>query len=262
MAIEWICHQRPLFRSMFKINTLVPMEELPLGQIVFGSSMFYVQMHLPTYEKWFRNANHEPMERCVRLVLQIIQHQRGNDKRLWILKSPQNSDTLAAKARVWPRAKFVLTHRKAEPVIKSVIALTTYMMGIFNDLRRTDLPAFCDMWVQHQRWALVDKLSREEINAHVQPPRKLFNVLFEEFMAGPVGLAMRVAEHAGLDASMGEYERMSEFARVSPREGSNVLVYDLQSFGIQKEDVEREFMQYELEYVANKTSGVAGDSVL
>jgi len=256
VAANLILTIRPLFKYMFKFGPTVPMEEIQLGAVVFGSSIILTQVYLPSYGAWFRATDHTPMEEYVKLLLKVIQYQRrmgmdpkSHGRKMWILKSPQNANQLRPKSIVYPDSKFVFTHREAVPIMESMVDLVSYTVGIFSDPSKVDYKGLSRMWVEHQRWSTVDRLSREEVDKNLKPRSKLMNVRFKEFMADPVGTALAVARHAGLGDSKEARDAFEHFQAMSPQEGSKVFKYDLKSFGISEDDVRRAFEPYEREYL-------------
>ena len=240
---------RPLFKHMFKFGALQPMEELQLGAIAFGSSIFLTNMYLPSYEKWFMENDHTPMEEYVRTLLKVIQYQRGGERKLWILKSPQNADQLGPKMRVFPQANVVFMHREALPVLQSVIGMVCYTVGVFNKVDQVDYKKLARLWLNHQSWSQVEGMSRENVERHIRPLSKLMNIKFKDFMEDTVGTALSVAKHAGLEVNDSIRDIFTRFQQESPQEGSKVLKYDIHSLGIQDEEVKRLFEPYEQLYL-------------
>jgi hypothetical protein len=72
-----------------------------------------------------------------------------------VLKSPQNADQLGPKTRVYPDAQFVFTHRRAFPVLQSMLGMVSYTVGVFSDPTKVRYDDFIRGWVDHQRWRLV-----------------------------------------------------------------------------------------------------------
>jgi Sulfotransferase family len=241
---------RPMFKYMFKFGATQPMEEIQLGAVVFGSSIFLTQMYLPSYDKWFKESDHTPMESYVKLMLKVVQYQRGGEQKLWILKSPQNADQLGPKTRVYQDSAVVLMHRESVPVISSMVGMVCYTVGVFCDTTKVDYRALARLWVDHQRWSLVEGLSPENVLTYVEPLSKLMNIRFQDFMKDPVDMALRVAKHAGLSVNDDVKQIFEEFHRNSPREGANVLQYDLESFGISEDEVRSMYAPYEKEYLS------------
>ncbi|KAH9256442.1 hypothetical protein BASA81_005356 [Batrachochytrium salamandrivorans] len=237
---------RPLFPYMQKFSATTPMEEIILGDVFFASSVKLTSCHLPTYDKWFRETDHYEMEVGVRKLLQVIQYQRGGEERMWVLKSPQNANQLGPKSRVYPNSQFVFTHRRALPVVQSLAGMIGYMVGMFSDPSKVDQTKFIADWVDHQQWS-QERILPEEIAKHLNT-KQVLHVKFDEYMAHPVTMALSVAKHAGLSHGQDIFQIFTEFQLSSPQEGSKVLKYDLDSFGVTAQTVQAKFAKYQAAY--------------
>ncbi|KAH9258062.1 hypothetical protein BASA81_003625 [Batrachochytrium salamandrivorans] len=238
---------RPLIPIMQRLEALDPMEEMLLSSSFFGSIVHFASLHLPSYDRWFRETDHLEMELGVKRMLQIIQHQRGGKAKMWILKSPQNADQIGPKSKVYPNAQFVFTHRKSFPVMQSWVGMLAYTLGVHCDFTQVDYSEFAEDLIAHQQWS-QERILPENVRKHFNASSKLLNVYFDEFMRDPVSIALEVARHAGLDHSQATREVFERFQRNNPQRGSKVLKYDLASLGVTPEAIGKRLEKYETAY--------------
>lgn len=248
LAVAWFISQLcPLFKSMQKFQATAPMEEIVLGATFFGSMVHFSAFPLPSYEEWFRETDHLEMELAIKKILQVIQHQRGAETKMWILKSPQNANQLGAKALAYPGSQFIFTHRKSFPVIQSWVGMLSYILGVHCDSAQVDYKKYVLDLVNHQQWS-QERILPEEVSKHINTTTQLLNVYYDDFMKSPVDVGVLAAKHAGLLGGADIRKVFQDFQDNSPKGGSSVLKYDLESFGVTKELVDAKFAKYEAAY--------------
>lgn len=109
-----------------------PAECLDLMALDFTSQIFQAFAHVPSYSQWLLDgADFEPTYRYHRRVLKLLQW--GEPARPWRLKSPAHMISLSALNRVFPDARFVMTHRDPTDVMLSVADVYADIVGGFSD---------------------------------------------------------------------------------------------------------------------------------
>ncbi len=109
-----------------------PMECLDLMAMDFKSQIFQAYAQIPSYSTWLVDtADFESTYRYERRVLKLLQW--GEPARPWRLKSPAHVLSLAALDRVFPDARFVMTHRDPTDVMLSVVDVYADIVGGFTD---------------------------------------------------------------------------------------------------------------------------------
>ncbi|PXW35474.1 sulfotransferase [Nocardia sp. 348MFTsu5.1] len=109
-----------------------PMECLELMSLDFKSSLFQSFAQIPTYSDWFANTadlttTFEYQKRVMKLL------QWGEPQRPWRLKCPSHVLFLDEITKVFPDARFVMTHRDPTDVILSVADLYRDIISSFTD---------------------------------------------------------------------------------------------------------------------------------
>ena len=109
-----------------------PMECLDLMALDFKSQIFQAYAQIPSYSAWLVDrADFTSTYRYERRVLKLLQW--GEPVRPWRLKSPAHVLSLDYLDRVFPDAKFVMTHRDPTDVILSVADVYADIVGGFTD---------------------------------------------------------------------------------------------------------------------------------
>lgn len=109
-----------------------PMECHELMALSFASHLFQSLAQIPTYSAWLvEQADLTPALSYERRVLKLLAW--GEPTRPWRLKCPSHVLWLDHLDRVFPDAKFVMTHRDPTDVILSVADLYTDIIGQFTD---------------------------------------------------------------------------------------------------------------------------------
>lgn len=109
-----------------------PMECLDLMALDFTSQIFQAFAQIPSYSEWLLDrADFTPTYRYQRRVLQLLQWREP--ARPWRLKSPAHMLSLVHLDRVFPDARFVMTHRDPTDVLVSVADVYADLVGGFSD---------------------------------------------------------------------------------------------------------------------------------
>ncbi|AEV76131.1 sulfotransferase family protein [Mycolicibacterium rhodesiae NBB3] len=109
-----------------------PMECLDLMALDFTSQMFQAFAQIPSYSDWLLDrADFTSTYRYERRVLKLLQW--GEPARPWRLKSPAHVISLGYLDRVFPDARFVMTHRDPTDVMLSVADVYADIAGGFSD---------------------------------------------------------------------------------------------------------------------------------
>ena len=108
-----------------------PMECQELMALDFKSHIFQAFAHVPSYIDWLINANLTTTYLYERRTLKLLQW--GFPEKPWRLKCPNHLAYLPHLDRVFPDARFVMTHRDPTDVVISNAHLLADYVGIFTD---------------------------------------------------------------------------------------------------------------------------------
>ncbi len=109
-----------------------PAECLDLMALDFKSQIFQAFAQVPTYSEWLlERADFTSTYLYQRRVLRLLQW--GRPTRPWRLKSPAHLLCVHSLGRVFPDARFVMTHRDPTDVLVSVADVYADIVGGFSD---------------------------------------------------------------------------------------------------------------------------------
>jgi hypothetical protein len=109
-----------------------PMECLDLMALDFKSQIFQAYAQIPSYSQWLLDrCDFSSAYRYQQRVLKLLQW--GEPNRPWRLKSPAHVISIAYLDKVFPDARFVMTHRDPTDVMVSVCDVYADIVGGFSD---------------------------------------------------------------------------------------------------------------------------------
>jgi hypothetical protein len=109
-----------------------PMECQELMALDFRAHYFLAFAHVPSYAEWLVDADLSSTYEYERRVLKLLQWGEPTS-RPWRLKCPSHLLWLDALDRVFPDARFVMTHRDPTDVMVSVADVYAEVGGPFNE---------------------------------------------------------------------------------------------------------------------------------
>ena len=121
VGIDMTNEMFPDFVGMLPTSATGPQECILLMALDFRSQVFEGMARIPSYSAWLLQCDMEPAYRYHRRVLQLLQW-RCPPKRWW-LKTPAHMHSIDALDRIYPDARFVMTHRDVGKVLPSVCAV-------------------------------------------------------------------------------------------------------------------------------------------
>lgn len=214
----------PEFKSMLPTSATGPSECLELLALDFRSMMFEGFVKVPTYAEWLYACDMEPAYRYHRRVLKLLQWHCPPTR--WRLKTPSHMFAMGALDRVYPDARFVMTHRDPTSVIPSVASLMTTLSGVYTEHPDPSyLGAHCaDAWEEalHRLIAFRD----------AQPVDRFFDIGFRSFQSEPVECARALYGWLGEELSPAAEERMRAWWAENPRDKHGAHTYRPEDYGI------------------------------
>ncbi|GAA2430880.1 sulfotransferase [Actinomadura vinacea] len=214
-----------------------PMECLDLMALDFKSHMFVSFAHIPTYTTWLlQEADLTSTFEYQRRVMKLLQW--GEPARPWRLKCPAHVLFLDHIDKVFPDARFVMTHRDPTDVMLSITELFADIIGNFTD--HIDRPAIGRLNVE--QWTLgMDRAMRFRAGG---ADDRFYDIDFRAMQADPVG------EVKGLYGWLGEpvgdefERRMHSWWTEAAAEREPSRRVDPAAFGIDLDAVRPLFARY------------------
>jgi hypothetical protein len=175
-----------------------PMECLDLMALDFKSQIFQAYAQIPSYSAWLVDkADFTSTYRYERRVLKLLAW--GEPARPWRLKTPAHVLSLDYLDRVFPDARFVMTHRDPTDVILSVADVYADIVGGFTD--HLDRGYLGELNV-HQ-WSIGMERAVKFRDAGAED--RFFDIGFGAMQADPVGEVRRLYRWLG-EAVTDEFE--------------------------------------------------------
>jgi hypothetical protein len=120
-----------LQKSHTPSSTNGPIECQELMALDFKAQIFPAFAQIPSYMDWLLDADLTSTYAYERRVLKLLQWRCPSKP--WRLKAPTHVLYLEHLNRVFPDARFVMTHRDPTEVILSVVAVYADIVGMFTD---------------------------------------------------------------------------------------------------------------------------------
>ena len=176
----------------------------------------------------------------VKRVLKLLQWRCPPTR--WRLKNPSHSLFIDALAKVFPDARFWMTHRDVANVIPSVADLYYELTKAFSDdvdkkwlgSMTTD---FCELGMRRMM------AFRDAGNEH-----RFFDIYFKPFQKDPFPILAQLYAFLGEDLTPVARERMEAWRRDTPRDKHGSHSYDTAEFGIDPVELRRRFAFYSSRY--------------
>jgi hypothetical protein len=188
MAIQ--DEMNPRLSALVPSSPTGPMECQELMALDFRAHYFSAFAHVPSYNEWLLDADLTSTYRYERRALQLLQWGEPT-RRPWRLKCPSHLLWLDDLDRVFPDARFVMTHRDPTDVMVSVCDVYQEVGNQFSaDL---DLPYIgklnVDQWQQGMDRLLEFRdAGRDD---------RFFDIDFRAMQADPIGEVTRLYDWLG-----------------------------------------------------------------
>jgi hypothetical protein len=196
----------------------------------FKSQIFQAFVHIPSYVDWLNHrADLVPTYAYVK--------QWRCPPRRWRLKNPSHSLFIDALDRIFPDARFVMTHRDVASVIPSVADLYYELHKPYSDT--IDLPAigretrdFCALGMQRMI------AFRDAGNEH-----RFFDIQFAPFQKDPFPILDALYAFLGEELTPEARKRMQTWRQNTPRDAGYQRT-DMALFGLNAAELHERFRFY------------------
>jgi hypothetical protein len=200
----------PERRDMLPWDPVGPMECHSLMFLDFKFQSFEAFVHVPSYINWLNSdCDMEPAYRYHKRALKLLQW-RCPPKR-WSLKTPTHMLYIDALNKVYPDARFVITHRHPAQVLPSLADL---LWSTRRDLLVDPLPRW---YAGHavEEWALA--ISRLMKLRDRNGSASFYDIRFRDFMADPIREIRGLYRWLGWEFSDDTTERMLAWQHNNPK---------------------------------------------
>jgi hypothetical protein len=227
----------PRMKMLVPSTATSPTECLTFMAYDFKSQLFQAFVQVPSYVEWLNHkADLVPTYRYVKRVLKLLQWRCPPTR--WRLKSPMHSLFIDALAKVFPDARFWMTHRDIAKVIPSVADLYYELTRAFSD--EVDKAAIGAMTVDFCELGMRRMMSfREAGNDH-----RFFDVNFKALQKDPWPLIAQLYDFLGEELTPQALQRMEAWRRNTPRDKHGEHHCDPAEFGLDPALLRRRFGFY------------------
>jgi hypothetical protein len=226
----------PDFVGMLPVSAAGPEECIFALALDFRSQLFEAMVRIPTYSDWLLKCDMEPAYRYYHRVLQLLQWRCPPTR--WSLKAPSHMHAIVELDRVFPGARFVMTHRS---IINSIPSTAALVSALTASLTKEPDPCylgrhFAEFWATALR-RLID--FREAGNEE-----RFFDIEFADLQSKPIDVVRRLYAWLGEDISAEAERRMVTWWEDSAKERQPAGRRRAEDFGIDVGELSQRFAFY------------------
>jgi hypothetical protein len=227
----------PRMKQMVPSTATSPTECQTFMGLDFKSQLFQAFVQVPTYVEWLNHkADLVPTYRYVKRVLKLLQWRCPPTR--WRLKNPSHSLFIDALTKVFPDARFWMTHRDITSVVPSVADLYFELTKAASDeVDKKYLghvtSEFCELGMRRMI------AFRDAGNDH-----RFFDVQFAPFMKEPFPVLEQLYAFIGEPLTTQARERMQAWRDATPRDKHGDHLYDPAEFGLEPAALRERFRFY------------------
>lgn len=210
-------------------------EEMLLLNHSFCSFSILGAYHVPSYYRWFLQADKTDAYRYTADLMRLIAWQRGEpEDKPWVLKNPQHMMDLDTLLQVFPDARLVFTHRDPQKTVASVMSLMWHYT-----VQHTDVPCRAkvrEIWLDFCEQAAQRCMAQRKNIA----PQQQIDVYYEEINRDWRAVMQRIYQFGGVPFSPQAEEAQAQWLQASESENLHGdHRYSLEEFGTSKDEVEQ-----------------------
>jgi len=226
----------PDFVGMLPASATGPQECLLVLAFDFRSQVFEGMARIPTYSEWLMACDMEPAYRYHKRVLKLLQWRCPPTR--WWLKTPSHMHAITELDRVYPDARFVMTHRDIASVLPSVAAVMSALGGMLTEepdpryLGRHN----ADVWEEALRRTVAFRDAGGE--------GRFFDIAFADMQRDPIGAVRRLYAWLGDELTPEAEGRMREWWDANSRERHGTHTYRADDYGLDVDAVRERFEFY------------------
>lgn len=241
LGIEMMDATFPLMQTMHQSEARGATECFDLMGMTFRTYHYDGIWHVPSYVEWVMQCDMTGTYEYHRRVLKLLQwHCPPN---LWHLKTPVHIFALDALLEVYPKSRFVWSHRDPVKVLGSVCSIMSYVRSWSSDRDdRAHLGTeLVDSWAEGIRRAMD---FRDRVGEDL-----FVDVAFSDLQTDPIGTISRCYQQLGLTFSDAARAAVTDWAEGN-RPGAHTHSYQLSDYGLTPEMIRGPFADYLARYDA------------
>ena len=227
----------PRMRQMLPSTAVSPAEDQLTMGYDFKSQVFQASFRLPSYVQWLHfEADLEPTFRYVKRVLKLLQWRC--EPRRWRLKNPTYSLFIDKLDKVFPDARYCMTHRDVANVLPSVADL-------YFELHNpgTDMPD--KLWMgEINREFCEQGMHRMMAFRDTGEDSRFFDIQFAPFQKDPFPTLQELYGFLGEEFTLEARRRMETWREEQPRGKHGWHEYNPLDYGLDTAQIREEFRFY------------------
>lgn len=208
-------------------------EEILLFNQTFDGLSYAALYHAPRYLAYLLNGDRGAAYRAMARLLKLVSWARGDDERKpWILKTPQHMLDLPYLLQAFPDAKLLFTHRDPIKTIASTLSLT-WNFAVLN----TDRP--CRGLIRDSWLPLCEEMARRCMASRENLPEwQQMDVHYDEMNRDWLAVMKRVYDFIGIEHVPDAQESAAAWLSSSQRDNIHGKhKYALADYGITASEV-------------------------
>jgi hypothetical protein len=227
----------PRLKAMLPLSPTSPAECQFFMGYDFKSQVFQATIRIPDYSRWLvQEADLVPTYRYVKRVLKLLQWRCPPYR--WRLKNPSHMLFIDALDKVFPDARFWMTHRDITRVIPSVVDLYQELSRAYTD--RIDIDHIAALNIE--AWELgLHRVAAFRAAGHDD---RFFDIGFAEFQQAPIEAIARLYTFLGETLTADARARMEAWRRDTPRDKHGGHDYDAADLGVDLDALRARFAFY------------------
>jgi hypothetical protein len=236
-SLEMLEAASPGFQALHPIDTDSPEECRLLLLSSFRSLGF--EFFLPTarYHAWLGNQDHLSAYQHYLAQLQILQRQQRQAR--WLLKDPGHLDSLGHLTTMLPDARIIQIHRDPADMVASNASFRLALRQMRSD-GVGKAPSGQKTLSSLSARARLAMRFRDRYAGTA----RFYDVRYQDLVADPIGLMIRLYDDLGLVLSEDAVRRMQDFLGRPSKGRRGFHRYSLAQFGLTRDEVRAQFNAY------------------
>ena len=226
----------PGFFAIHPVEHHAPEEDILLLDTTFLSTTPEATMNVPSYSAWLENTDQSTAYAYMVKLLKLLQWQRPGKR--WILKSPHHLEFIDLIERHFEEVHFLWTHREVTECIPSFISMVAHSRVIFSD--NADGNAIARHWIRKTGYMLQKGMDYRNASPHKE---QFTDILYNELRDTSSEVLSKIYRlDGGVTPEL--ITRFEKAERENPMRKYGIHDYKLDDFGVSKEDILKETVQY------------------
>jgi hypothetical protein len=228
----------PRMKQMLPSTATSPVEDQLIMGYDFKSQIFQASYRIPAYVEWFyHRADLTTTFSYVKRVLKLLQWRCPPTR--WRLKNPTYILFVEALDRVFPDARYCMTHRDVAAVIPSV-------SDLYYEMHKAAGDSPDKRWLgQHNvEWTELGMRRMIDFRDRSKNEERFFDIYFAPFQKDPFPVLEQLYAFLGEEFTEDARARMSAWRAETPRDKHGGHSYDAADFGLEPAELRERFRFY------------------